>query len=227
MATTVGDLITAAFRKVGIYVPTTAQTASALISLNNMIGSWGIEQLRPSVTRESFTVSSGTASYTMGPSGTWNTVRPIKIENAFLRDSAGYDTPLDIISAKDYNDISYKSTSATPSAIYFVPEETQAKVFFDYTPDTAYTIYLESWKSITEFASTSESIALPNEYKEAIIYNLAISLAEDWDRVVSQSVHMKARETKDLISVSNAATRPVPKAKFDFSDRLPFNITTG
>jgi len=223
---TAADIITAAFLKVGVDSPTSNQTASALISLNNMVSGWGPEIMPPSITRESFTVTSGTAEYTIGPSGDWNTVRPSKIENAFLRNSENYDSPLDIIAAKDFNDVVYKATSAHPSAIYFVPEETQAKIIFDCSPNAAFTIYLESWKVFTEFAATSTTLTLPNEYKEALIYNLAVSLAEDWDRVVSKSVYQRAQEMKYLISSANASTRPVPKAKFDLDLGSAYNINT-
>ncbi len=226
MATS-GDLITAAFLKVGIDVPTTAQTASALISLNNMISFWGVELLQPSLTRENFTLTSGTAEYTWGSGGSITTTRPIRIANAYLRDSSSYDTPLDVMSGKDYGDITDKTASGRPGKLYFTPEETLAKIIFECKPDAAYVLYLESWKPLTEFAATSTSVTLPNEYKEAIVYNLAVSLAEDWDRVVSNTVQRKAMETKEALGAANAATRPVPMAKFDFLDELPFNITTG
>ncbi len=223
---TAASIITAAFLKIGVGDPTSNQTASALISLNNMVSGWGPEIILPSLTRESFAVTSGTAEYTMGPSGTWSTVRPSKIENAFLRNASNYDSPLDIIAAKDFNDVVYKATSAHPTAIYFVPEVTQAKIIFDCSPNAAFTIYLESWKVFTEFADTTTSLTLPNEYKEALVYNLAVSLAEDWDRVASQSVRQRADEMKYLIGAANAATRPVPKAKFDLFLGSTYNINT-
>jgi hypothetical protein len=223
---TAGDIITAAFQKIGVYSPSANQTASALTSLNNMVSGWGPEIIQPSVTRESFTVTSGDGEYTIGPSGDWDTVRPMGIANAFLRNSESYDYPLEIIAGKDYNDIVYKSTSAHPTAIYFIPEVTLAKIIFDSSPNAAYTIFLESWKVFTEFAATTTTVTLPNEYKEALIYNLAISLAEDWDRTPSRSVHEKARETKYLLSAVNAATRPVPKAKFDLFIGSHYNIET-
>lgn len=222
---TAGDLITAAFRKIGIDSPTNAQTASALISLNNMVSGWGPEFIQPSLTRENFPITQGTASYTIGPSGAMDTVRPVKIDNAFLRDSTGFDWPVEIISGKDVNDVSLKTTEARPSALYFIPEVTQAKIIFECEPNAAYTLYIESWKPFTEFALTTTSVTLPNEYKEAIVYNLAVSLGEDWDRIVSKTVYQQAKEMKYLISAANAGTRVIPLAKFDFGGGS-YNIVT-
>jgi len=221
---TAGDLITAAFLKVGVGSPTANQTASALISLNNMVSSWGGEQLVTAVTRENFTLTAGDAEYTIGLGGDFDTVRPIRIESAFLRDTEDYDWPLEVVSAKDVNAVTYKATEAKPGKLYFVPEVTLAKIIFDCEPDIAYVLYLESWKNFTEFTDTTTTVTLPNEYKEAIIYNLAVSLAEDWDRVVSKSVMMRADETKYLLSAANAATRPVPTAKFDLAMGCTYNI---
>jgi hypothetical protein len=223
---TAGDLITASFLKIGVDSPSSNQTASALISLNNMISSWGGQQLYPSLTREQFTLTIGDAEYTIGPSGDMNTVRPIKIENAFLRDSESYDTPLGIFAAKDYNKILYKNVHARPSKLYFIPEVTLAKIIFDSEPDAAYTFCVESWKNFTEFSLTTTTSTLPNEYKEALVYNLAVSLAEDWDRVPSKSVLMRAEETKWILSAANAATRPVPLAEFDLLLGSSYNIST-
>ncbi len=226
--TTALDLITAAFQKIGIDSPTTAQTTSALTSLNNLLGSCGIELLQPSVTRESFSLSVGTASYTIGSAGTFNTTRPIRIENAFLRDSVNYDSPLTVIAAKDWNDIIDKNVSALPEKLYFVPEVTLAKIIFDCKPDYAYTLYLESWKPFTEYTTTGDTVTLNPEHREFLVYNLALSLAEDWDRVVKDSVIKRAAELKYLISNANAATRPVPRATFDdLSVGRTMNINTG
>lgn len=223
---TAGDIITAAFIKVGVGSPTSNQTASALISLNNMVSSWGSELLAPSVTRENFTLTSGDAEYTIGPSGDFDTTRPIKIQNAYLKDSDGYDYPLEIVAAKDVNAVAHKTTEARPEKMYFIPEVTQAKIIFECEPNEAYTLYIESWKNFTEFTGTTTTVTLPNEYKEALVYNLAVSLAEDWDRTPSKSVLGRARETKYLIDSANAATRPPSTAKFDFAVGGWYNIST-
>jgi hypothetical protein len=223
---TAGGIITAAFQKIGVGSPTASQTASALISLNNMLGGWGPLIIQPSVSRESLALTIGTATYTWGPGGNIATARPSRIENAFLRDSEGYDSPLNIIAANDYNNVSFKTTHARPVALYFIPEVTQTKMIFDCEPDVAYTLYLEAWKPFTEFAATTDTVTLPNEYKEALVYNLAISLAEDWGRTVTDSIRQQAQDMKYLISAANAATRSIPKAKFDLFGRSSYNINT-
>ena len=226
MSTTAADIITAAFRKAGIETPTTTQRTDALTTLNNMVSGWTPEIIQVAVTRESLALTAGTASYTIGPAGDLATVRPLRLENAFLRDSESLDSPLEIIAAKDYNQVASKTIEARPSALYFIPSETAATIIFDCEPDAAYTLYIESWKPFTEFTALTTAVSLPVEYKEALIYNLAVCLAEDWDRILPRTVYERAKEIKYLLSNATAASRPAPKARFDFANRGGWMIET-
>jgi hypothetical protein len=57
---------------------------------------------------------------------------------------------------------------------------------------------------------------LPNEYKEALVYNLAVSLGEDWGRNISNTILAKAEQYKEIIAGLIASQRKIPRAKFDF-----------
>jgi hypothetical protein len=228
---TAGDIITAAFIKVGVDSPSVSQTATALISLNNMVSMLGAEAMIYSVVSESFTVVVADIEYTVGASGQWNTVRPLNVVSCYLRDGDNYDWPVKVMSSKDYNRLSNKSYIARPSELYFLPEYPLAKIIFNCSPDYAYTAYFEFLKNFTEFAATSTTVTLPNEYKEALVYNLAVSIGEDWDRQVPKTVLVKAEQYKDIILHRLATQKAVPRAKFDFygiggTCDAPYNITT-
>jgi hypothetical protein len=209
------EIITAAFNKVNVYNMTTAQEAAALVSLNNLLGMLAAENLQYAVTGETKALTIGTASYTVGDGGAFDTVRPIRVDNCFLRNSDNYDFPVKVISPIDYNDIFYKSTSCRPEKLYFLPEYPLAKLIFESKPDEAYTAYFDFWKPFTELVTTATSVTLPPEYKELLVYNLAVSLGEDWDRKIPESVSRRAKETKDIVETVNAANRKPPKSKFD------------
>lgn len=221
MATTAGDIITASFLKVGVEVPTTAQTASALISLNNMMSLLGADMLAPVVTRASFAMTIGDAEYTIGDGGDFDTdYRPMQITSCFLRDSDNYDYPVSIMGARDYAAISDKSTDVRPSHVYFVPEYPLPKLIFSSCIATAHDVHLEWLANFTEFTATTTSFALPPEYKECLVYNLAVSLGEDWQREVTKTVYAQAMRTRDVVDRLNAAARTVPKARFDVGPSL-------
>lgn len=224
--TTATLIISAAFRKIGLSAPTATEQANALEALNNMISLWGAEFLTPYVVREYFALTIGTASYTIGSGGAFDTVRPMQIANAYLRDSDGYDYDLDVMSAKDYNLISLKTTDGRPTELYYVPAYPLAKIIFNYEPDEAYTAYFEFQKNFTELAALSTTVTLPDEYKEALVLNLAVALAEDNSVTLPQSVIVKAIYAKSLIERLIAANQITPLARFDFGNGGSYNIET-
>ena len=215
MADTAATIISASFDKIGISTPTTAQNTSALTSLNNMISLMGADFLPPYITRYSAALTIGDADYTIGSSGNFNTTRPLKIESAFLRDSSSYDHPLKIISAHDYNSIFSKSMTSAPEYLYYQPEYPLGKIILDSAPEQAYDLHMDMWVNFTEFTALTTAFSLPPEYKAFLVYNLAVSLAEDWDRNVSKTLYAMAKESKEVIERLNASVKPTPRAKFD------------
>jgi hypothetical protein len=225
MATTAGDIINAAFRKVGIEDPTATQTAQALTSLNDMVSLWGADRLMYCVTSETFDVTAGDQEYTIGSGGDWDTVRPISVRNCYLKGDT-YDYPLGHLSARDYSEISSKDFTARPTRFYFLEEYPLAKIIFNASPDEDYTAYFEFVKNFTEFTATSTSVTLPNEYKAALVYNLAISIAEDWDRKISQTIYNMAEKSIAIIDRLHASNYVVPIAKFDGFNAPSYDIRT-
>jgi len=218
-------IITAAFNKVGVYSPSAAQSASALLSLNTFISVMGAEELGYAVTGETLAIVANDPEYTIGSGGDLNSVRPIRIDKLFLRNSDNYDFEQEIISVTDYNEIFYKRVVARPEKVYFLPEYPLAKIIFESYPDTTYTAYIDSWKPLTVFATAGVTMTLPSEFEEMLIYNLAVRLGEDWDRVVRNSVMDRAEETKEIITSTYAKARPPAKAKVDpFLKRSYYNI---
>jgi hypothetical protein len=225
------EIITAAFNKIQVTTVTTAQTADALINLNNMVSLLGADNLMYGPVTESFSLTVGDAEYTIGTSADFDTVRPLRVHSCYLRDGNNYDWPVNCnLASKDYNRLSSKSFTARPTSLYFLPEYTSAKIIFDAAPDYAYTAVFEFIKNFTEFAATTTTVSLPPEYKEALVYNLAVSLAEDWGRTIPQSLIVKAEQYKDIIKHLIASQRKVSKARFDFAgvDRSSYecNIVT-
>jgi hypothetical protein len=210
------EIITAAFNKIQVTAVTTAQTADALINLNNMVSMLGADGLMYAVSTESFTATVADPEYTIGSGADWDTARPINVISCYLRDSENYDWPIKVMAGKDYTRLSNKSWSARPSQLYFLPEYPVAKIIFDAAPDYAYTVVLELQKNFTEFALTTTTVTLPNEYKEALVYNLAVSLGEDWGRTIPNTVIVKAEQYKEIIASLIASQRKIPRAKFDF-----------
>ena len=154
-----------------------AKETNAFGSLNDMLTFWGAEKLLvPYLTTETFSLVAGTSSYTIGASGTFNTVRPNRIINAFIRDSSNNDYPLDIISIEEYDALILKTTSTRPHSLLYLPENPLGKIKLYPTPSAVESLIIDSWKTLAQLALVSDSFVLPPEYLRAITYNLAVEI---------------------------------------------------
>ncbi len=224
MATdTAGDIINKAFKKAGIDTPNATHDADGLDALNNLLTSWSIDGLMvPFVIRENFTLTIGDAEYSIGSGADFDTVRPLKVIDAFLRDSS-IDYSLDVGALKGYNRVSMKTSECRPTKLYYLAEMANGKILFDREPDKAYELYLDSEKEITEFAATTTTVAdifVPNPYKRGLIYNLAVDLVSDIDSNLSGAklnrLYQIAEETKEALVNYHASVRGVKEVDYDY-----------
>src|SRR3990170_4964206 len=177
---TAQNIIDAAYNKIGHLNITSGDSDKALVSLNNMLGTWGIDGLLvPYRTSENFPLVVGQSSYTIGSSGNFNTVRPLEIITAYIRDSSSVDYILDPISQKQYAELSNKTADGRPTRFYYDPQYSLGKIYFDTEPASVETLYLISEKAITELATLATTVSLPDFYKESLVFNLAVRLALD------------------------------------------------
>lgn len=228
---TAATIIAAAFTKIGIATPTAAQNTAALSTLNDLIMLQGADFLPPYITSYSHSLTVGDYEYNIGAAattGNFVTTRPLKINSCYLRDAKGFDHTLKIISAIEYGRLTQKSLTGQPESLYYAPEYPLGKVYFDYAPSAAYDAYFQMWVNFTEFALSSTTVTLPEEYRSFLVFNLAIGLAEDWNRQPSKTLYSMAEESKRIIENLNASNRPTPLARFDFVTpaRGGYNITT-
>jgi hypothetical protein len=203
------DLIKASIRLIGAYAPGETPPSEdlndGLSALNLMLDSWFADRtLVYAVTKESFPLVAGQSSYTIGTSGNFNTTRPFKIEGAYIRDSNNQDSFVEVTDDQNrYNLIGVKSTQGRPYILLYDPQMSTGKIYLYYTPDTTYTLYLDSWKPVTQVSSLSTSLTFPPGYERAIKYNLAIELAPEYGTSVKDEVAYLAKESKKEIQNLN------------------------
>ena len=188
------------------------QEQDGLELLNQLIASWKGEGLTmPFRTTETFSYSglglSPSTSYTIGSGGDFNTVRPIKIIDAFHRDTSDSDYAMREMTLQEFNDISYKPVGTYPDRYYYEAEYPLGKLHFDYQPSTNLTLHLVTLKEITAFADLTTAIDLPAEYDRALRTNLAVELAPDYGQTVSPELMYSATESKANLKRLNSANR--------------------
>jgi hypothetical protein len=109
------DIIKRAMRICGVIgqneTPTSSEADDGLVALNDMLDSWSTDRTYIySILQENFPLSAGVVTYTIGTGGTFNTNRPIAIDNVFIRLN-GADFPVKEINSQDYNSITVKTSA--------------------------------------------------------------------------------------------------------------------
>ena len=193
---TANDLIRAAMRLIQVSAVDTDLTASelqdGLESLNRMLDSWSADELTLyQVIREQFPLVSGQNPYTMGYGGDFNTSRPMKIVDAYLilnNGSIPVSYPMQVLGYDDYNAVRLKTLSTNfPNYIYYQPSFPIAEVYIypifapndPATQGPAY-INLTSWKPFDMVTDPTAYMEYPPGYWEAIVFNLAVRIAEEY-----------------------------------------------
>lgn len=208
---TARDIIKRAMQKIGVLVkseePSADEAEDALDSLNAMIASWSNDSLDIYArTWETFTLSGGTGSYTIGTGGTFNTNRPSSIIEAYL-DISGIDYTMTVVDDESYNTISYKSLQGIPEFINYDNAYPLGKIRLYPVPASSYSLFLLSEKPTTQFSTLDTEMSLPDGWERALIYNLALELAPEYNQKPDGSIVKIAGESLGLIKTKVAQVR--------------------
>jgi len=211
----VSTLLQASLRKVGVLeigaTTSSEKRTAGLEALQSMLRSWGaLSQNVFAAITESTTLEVDTEVYTWGSGGDISTLRPNHVTGAYILDSSGVSHPMGLISGAKYRNIPIKTISARPYSLFFDPLYPLAYVYLYPVPNTAETLYLTSFKPFTEtgsFALSTDTLIFPGYYEEAIIYNLAIRLAPEYEKPVSVDVALIAKESLNILNILNLSNQ--------------------
>lgn len=179
------QVITAALRKLGVLpsggTPTTAQISDASDALNALVKAFQADGMPLwKISSQTFTVVDGTNSYTVGPSQTINCPKPLKVLQAFYTPSGGTNTPLNVYTRYDFNDLPDSSTGI-PVNFYYQPLRTTGVITLWPTPDNSTTTITFHYQSPYEdMDSGTNDFDFPSEWIQPLIYNLAWALAPEY-----------------------------------------------
>jgi hypothetical protein len=202
------DMIKRSMRLVGALgggeTPTADEQSDGLAALNSMLDSWSIERLSVYQTQEEqFTWTGSAGSQTMGSGGDFNTTAPAEVVGGYQRVS-NIDYPIQIANEAQWAALPAKST--TSSLITWMYPAYAAPLVTLYAwpvPSANATVRIRTWKALQNFSAATTSLAMPPGYQEAIEYNLAINLADEYQRPVPPNVYRRAVGTKRTLKRQN------------------------
>ena len=208
--TTALDLIQSSMRLAGVLASGETATADeatdGLKALNDILENWSLENLSVwQGDNEQFALTPGTASYTIGAGGTFNTTRPIRIGLSFTRIN-GVDFPLEQWSLDDYNTVSVKTVGGIPERYVYLNEYPLGQIILYPVPASASTLFLNSDRVLTFPIVLATSLAFPPGYERALRYALAVNLAPEYGVVPPPAVASIAMASKADIKRANRKT---------------------
>jgi len=190
---TVEDIITAAYQELSIIpsgaTPNLGDQAWGLSKLNRLLKSLSIKgMILPATITENFSLTAGKEKYTIGIGMDFDTIRPTRIEQSFIRiDSSDYDVTVE--PPEDYWKIDQKDVSGQPIHLYYSPDFADyGTIRVYYTPDTTYNLYLVSEKPFDTYADVTADSVIRPAYEDYIITKLAISFAPRFGKQIPASL---------------------------------------
>lgn len=212
--TTPGDLIALALRDAGVVG--VGQTASAedandaFDKLNMILSQWNHKRWMIYHLINVTCVSTGAASYGVGDGEDFDTPRPDRLEFAILRQYPTAQQPVDqtlriLESMEDFQRITVKLTTGPAQYAFYDSAWPVGRVYFwPVTQATIYSHIISVKDQLTAFTSLAQTIDLPDVYKPALIYNLAMWLRPAYQLPPDPQLAALAQESLAVIRGANA-----------------------
>lgn len=182
------QVITGALRKLGVLASgasaTSAQISDGSAALNAIVKAMAVEGMPLwAITSVTFTVTSGTSSYTIGVGSTVNAVAPIRVLQAFYTISGEAQTPLNVINRYDFNKHPVNGTEieGKPVNLYYQPlRQTGTISLWPVPDDSTTTVTMHYTRPFQDMDGATDDFDFPAYWIQALVYLLAWALAPEY-----------------------------------------------
>lgn len=224
----VSDVLRAALVEIGVVahgeIIPGALATTAFVGLNSMLQNWAVEGLLlHAPTLNTISTVTGTPTYTIGASGTFNVRRPVEIVDAVLTVSTGVYAKLDIYNSMFRYRAFPSRPPGQPREIFYEATFTLGSITFYPTPDAVYSVDIYSLVSIVPFTNHTDTVPLPPEYEYALSTNLAAHLLSAFGKTDALLVS-RAQRTKEALFTNNSK-RLIQESSFDLALRQDYVYT--
>jgi hypothetical protein len=232
--TTALDIVKASLKQLRVLgtgdVLSNEDAQDAFDALNMMLESWSLDHLYVYTESQSnFPFVSGQNSYTIGTGGNFNITRPLKLISAFTRNISGSSTldyPMEILDdAQQWDLIRNKAVASSWSRAVWYEQSYPLGTLWFYPAPSSGTVYLRFYTPLPSFAALNTAVALPMGYKEALVFNLAVSCAGLFGIEPSAAVAAKATSSAGRLKrYNNKATTTGSETAQISTRRARYNI---
>lgn len=199
-------IIERAARKIGVVgrgqVMPADEVQSALDELNGLVQTLSAEGAAIFNLAKDSLVSTGAASYSLGPSGDFNISQPMLIDSVFVTNGS-IDYQLRQISAAEYAGIMQKDITGVPEVFYYDSSVPLGRLYLYPAATATYVINIWSRKVITAFADLTTDYDMLVGAEDMLVYNLAERLCPDYEKPVTPDIAKMAKVTKNAVTTLN------------------------
>lgn len=212
----VSDLISSSLRVLGaidpIDTPSTKELDNGREALNMLLSRLSTDLGQYKETRESFALTANVGEYTIGSGGDFDTARPIRITAAYVRLN-DVDYPLETMDHRIWSALSDKDTKGRPTRLYYDDNYPLGTMFLYPYPDQSYTLFLHSSKEMGNYTANTDDLALPPPYEYSLKYLLALNMADEYGRSITQGLAANAQDAMKTLRKLNS--QPVSRIATD------------
>jgi len=209
------DIITLALKNSGVIglgqTPSAEDMNDACAMMNDMIAQWQQRRYLVYHLVEQSVPCNGSQSYSIGPGGDISVVqRPAAINAAFARQTINampnqIDYPLSILPSREtYSQIAMKSLQSFPQWCWYDAATPLAQLFVYPVITNQFTLHVVFREQLQQAVSLTDQITLPAEYKEALLYNLAVRLSAAYSSPLNPVVPALAKAALETMRTVNA-----------------------
>jgi hypothetical protein len=161
---------------------------------------------------QSFNTVAGTATYTIGTGGTWNTVRPERINEPAYATISGVTFPYFSITQAQYNLISLKTQAGGGTDInqcyLYVNEFPLGLITLWPVPNAIFAITWSINRILTAITTAAASISFPPGYAKAFKYKLGVELAPLFGKKMAEYPDVAAIQKETWGGIKRSNSRP-------------------
>lgn len=122
--------------------------------------------------------------------------RPLRILDMQRRDENDRDVEVEILGREDYRNLPNKTQTGTPVQFYYDPQRTNGRLSLWLPPsDERYTMRFTALIAIEDFDQSTDEPDFPQEWIEAIGYNLATRLFSSYGDTLTAIDRAEIKET--------------------------------
>ena len=197
--------------------PSPDQVQDAFQSLNRLLDAWNLKQgLVFRYDNSQYPMTPPKSVYTIGrgPGADFVADRPVRIEAANIVLATGGSTvfvPMAILTPAQWADTRLRVFPTTfPTRMYPDYSYPNATLYMWGTPTANNTLELWTWQQTKQFLTSTDTISMPPGYLEAMVYNLAVRMGDQFGTTAAMSPNVFTTARKALADIKGV-NQPSPK----------------